>query len=260
MGTLLRAINAERLKLKRSLAWRLVFIGPLVMVGLAVASFMQNPHETLLGTYGGNPWMTLGINSLGPWVVMLLSLFITLETALLGRLEDRANGWRRNYALGCPRWAIYLAKQLLAYEMLAASTVVLLLGAMLAGVILNRLDLFPGINFSAPVDWNVLLGAYGLSFVGSLLIIALHTWVGIRSNFALASVVGIVAGMAGLMVNRFDFAWFYPWATPALSALTVLGSNVINADLLPAGLALNVLGAVVLTGWGIRNIGRRDVA
>ena len=131
MKPLLRALHAERLKLRRTLAGWLCLLAPLVCVLLGTAAFWSAP--------GGvqRNWTMLLTVVLGIWNGFLLPLFVTLEAALLAGLEHGNAQWKHLLALPLPRGAHYAAKLvvLVVLSMLATAIVVALVP--LAGIALR---------------------------------------------------------------------------------------------------------------------------
>jgi len=258
MTALVRALNAERLKMKRSLAWWLVALGPLAVTAIVTLMYLQRPTN-MSDTYVDNPWMSLATNGLSIWSALFVLLFIPLQTALLGNLEHRSEGWKQIFALPNPRWATYIAKQMIVLAMIAVSTLILLASALGAALLLGAANLLPDQNFSAPIDVFVLLRAGFLGFVSAWLIIALHTWIALRwRSFAVASVVGIVATMGAIFAFNSDSGWYFPWAMPGLVNFAALGDGT-GASTLPLILTVSIVGALVVTLFGAWDVTRRDV-
>ena len=82
MNTLYHALSAETLKLKRTLALWLALLTPGVLVFLEVAAATQH-QGNMLGP-SDNRWQVMFEHLFSIWVILVLPLFITLETALLG--------------------------------------------------------------------------------------------------------------------------------------------------------------------------------
>jgi hypothetical protein len=83
MLALYRALSAELLKTKRTLAFWLTLLAPLPIILLALINFMQD-YEWLKRE---ELWPTLIHNVFVLWNLLLQPLFITLETGLLNALE-----------------------------------------------------------------------------------------------------------------------------------------------------------------------------
>ncbi|MBP7689577.1 MAG: ABC transporter permease, partial [Thermoflexales bacterium] len=156
-----RAVSAETLKLKRTLALWLVLIAPLTVVVLNFLMLWQRGASYLLEP--DSAWQGLTQNIAAFWSLLMLPLYVTLETALLGGVEHTAQQWKHLYALPLPRWSTYAAKWLISMSVVAASTIVLWLGTILCGLALNVVDPELTLNTSIPL-WDILrpMGASGL--------------------------------------------------------------------------------------------------
>lgn len=108
--SLFRALHAELLKLKRTLAFRVIFVLPLLVALLQFFVIWQTkktPAEFDL-------WQTHAKNSLQIWAVFMMPLLITLETALLNGIEHSDRQWKHIFALPIRRHSVYLSKFIVA--------------------------------------------------------------------------------------------------------------------------------------------------
>ena len=118
-----RALSAETLKLKRTLAVWMVLIAPSVVVALNFVMLLDRGENFM--SQADTAWQALAQNILLFWALMMLPLFVTLETALLGGVDHNSQQWKHLYALPIPRWAIYAAKSIIALALIGASALVL---------------------------------------------------------------------------------------------------------------------------------------
>ena len=81
MNTLMRALSAEVLKTKRTLTLWLVILAPLAIAFLEFVMDMQRGVRALRPNT--DAWIGLTQNSLILWALLMLPLFVTLETGLL---------------------------------------------------------------------------------------------------------------------------------------------------------------------------------
>ena len=264
MKFLIRALHAELLKTKRTLAFWLALIAPAVVVAVQVAViwdrqsyYFQNP-EIIQQT-----WYEYGKETAVLWGLLMLPLFVTLETALVAQWEHKSGQWKHLFALPIPRWALYAAKQVSGMGLIGLSIAALFGLLVLSGWGFRLLS--PGLGFEAPVPW-LEYGKYGLTmFLGAWLIVAIQTWVAQRwSSFAVASGVGIALTVAGVVVVQSEWANFYPYILPvivgngfvdeAMRALNGFTEGLPWVELLAGsvgGIAVAVAG-----GWQVT---RRDV-
>jgi hypothetical protein len=244
-----RAIKAEFLKLNRTLALAMIVVAPGTVALLALLVMLrivpQNPDIEI--------WGAIIQNALTLWGSLTLPLFITLETALLAGLEHNSNGWKHLGALPVPRWSIYLAKYLMIMAVIGASIVSLIVLLVAAGLIIPVLLPHITVNYG-PMDWGQTLAHLAAMYLASWLLIAIHTWVSIRwHSFTVAVGVGMAATAANFFIVQSDLAPYYPWSMP------VLATGIGLTDNLPQILALSIVGSVVVTLFGIVEVGRRDI-
>lgn len=245
-----RALSAETLKLKRTLALWMVLIAPLTVVILNFLMFWQRGASYLLDAR--TAWDGLAHNVMTFWAVLMLPLYVTLETALLGGVEHNAQQWKHLYALPLPRWALYAAKWSISLALVAASTLVLWLGTIACGLLLNVVS--PELTLSTTIPaWDILRPIGLISLIG-LLIVSIHLFVGLRwPNFTVSIGFGMVAATANLMImNSEKWSKVFPWALPVY----VLEDS---GAFLPTALALGVIGGVVVGLLGMWRISRREV-
>ena len=173
MQGLFRALSAELLKIKRTLALALVFLAPLTLAFMELAIGFQ--YGKRMYRVGGDTWMTLIEHVTMMWVLLLLPLFVTLEMGLLGAVEHNNKTWKLLYALPLPRWSIYVAKQIIGMGIIGLSMVIL--SIMTIGVGLIGRVLLPDLGFDAPIPFMALADQHLPVFPGSL-VDHLHSSVG----------------------------------------------------------------------------------
>ena len=244
MITLSRALSAEVLKTKRTLTLGLAFLAPLAVAFLEFVMHMQMGERAMQP--GAEAWISLSQHSLILWTLLMLPLFVTLETGLLSALEHNNKTWKQLYALPLPRWVVYAAKQIIGMGLIGLSMAVMV--AMIVGVGLPLSVFKPTLGFSDPIPWPTIIQTYLLTYLASWLIISLHLWVSAHwPSFVVAMGVGIVATVAGVLVIESDWARVYPWTLPGLVAI-----NFMEGDAVTAELALGIVGGIVAAlaaGW-----------
>ncbi len=263
MKFLIRALHAELLKSKRTLAFWLALIAPLVVIALQVA-MMWEQRKYMSDLYQNqSAWYEYGGQTGILWGLLMLPLFVTLETALVAQWEHKNGQWKHLFALPIPRWALYAAKQIGGMALIGISTAMLIGMTIVSGWALRLL--IPGIGFESAVPW-LEFAKYGLTmFLGAWLIIAIQTWVAQRwPSFAVASGVGIALTVAGAMVIQSDWANFYPYTLPVIVANGFVGESMRSLNGFTEGLpwvellvgSLGGIAAAIAGGWQVT---RRDV-
>ena len=246
-----RALSAETLKLKRTLAVWMVLIAPSVVVGLYFVVLLDRGERILTKT--DTAWQAMAQNELTLWALMMLPLFITLETALLGGVDHSSQQWKHLYALPIPRWAIYAAKFIVALILIGASTLVLWSETIMAGLLLRGVK--PGVAIGWPVPAWDLLQPMLLTFLIAWCIIAVHLFVALRwQSFTFAIGFGIAMTVVNFIVIQSD-RWpkYFPWSWPGYAII------MEGADFRPIALALGLSGGITLGLIGMWIVSRREV-
>jgi ABC-2 type transport system permease protein len=233
------------------LAFWLALIAPLVIAGANAGMFLQ--RGTINTPENVSAWIWYGQMNIVIWGLLMLPLFVTLETALVGNLEHTSDHWKHLNALPVPRGVIYAAKQFSGMALIALSSVALVLTIVGGGVLLRLLR--PGIGLGPVIPWGRLFAYAGMSFLGAWLIISIQTWVSLRwKNFVVACAVGIVMTVAGVFIIHAEWGGFWPWALPGAIA-NEFSEGVLHVPELLFGGIGGVVAAVV-GGWDVT---RRDV-
>lgn len=244
--SLWRALYAELLKLRRTMAFRMVFVTPLLV---ALLQFFALWRSRRFGE-DFRLWESLPKNMLTLWAVFMLPLLITLETALLNGIEHGDKHWKHIFALPVPRHAVYFAKFIMAQALAALST--LFLCALTVAVGLAVMHLRPELAQAGPPAYGWLAKYAALVWLASWLIIAIHTWVSIRwPGFALALGVGIGGTFFALFAASAEVGKFYPWLLPL---------NVFSDERFALALWLGAAGGAAAALLGCLEFVRRDVS
>ncbi|MEP7343558.1 MAG: ABC transporter permease [Acidobacteriota bacterium] len=243
--SLIRALHAELLKLKRTLAIRMVFVTPLLVATLLFFILWEKRN---VGP-DFDMWDTLAKISLSSWAVFMMPLLITLETALLNGIDHGEKNWKHIFALPIPRHAVYAAKLIVAQGMILVSTLFLTVLAILVGTFFKywRPDMA---NAGAP-PFGLMFKQAAMVWLAAWLIIAIHTWISIRwSGFALALGVGMGGVFFAIFATSAKVGKYYPWLLPV---------NVLSKERMAMALWLGVVGGVVAAVIGCLELLRRDV-
>jgi len=243
--TLFRVLHAELLKLKRTIAFRVIFVLPLLV---ALLQFFALWKTRKIGA-DFHLWETLPTNMLGIWAVFMMPLLITLETALLNGIEHSDKQWKHLLALPIPRHTVYLAKFIVAQALIAASTLVLSVLTVIVGLGIMRLR--PELSGAGVVPYGWLAKYAAFVWLAAWLIIAIHTWISIRfAGFAVALGTGIAGTFFALFAASAAVGKYYPWLLPM---------NIFTPDRLATALWLGALGGLLAVFLGCLDFARRDV-
>jgi hypothetical protein len=245
MLSLFRALYAELLKLKHTLALRMVFVTPLFVATLNFFVLWQRRN---VGP-DFKMWGMLSDVSLSAWAVFMMPLLITLETALLSGIDHGENNWKHIFALPVPRHAIYAAKLIVAQALILMSTMFLTVITILTGLLFTRLR--PEMNNGDAPPYGWMFKHAAMIWLASWLIIAIHTWISIRwKGFALALGAGIGGVFFAVFAASARVGKFYPWLLPV---------NVLSRERVAVALWLGICGGVIAAVVGCVEFVRRDV-
>ena len=250
VAALRRALDAETLKLRRTLALRMSVVTPAVVVALCVLQL--GLAEVQVG--GADPvaaWKAFAGASFALWAFLMLPLFVTLEAALLAGIEHGDRQWKHLLALPVPRSVHYLAKwtALLALLVLATLVFVGLIAA--GGWALMHVRPDAGLAGWPPWLWLLRRGA-GLVVAG-LLMAAIQLWVAIRwSSFTIAVATGMSATVAGFMIGQSRYGHWYPWSLP----VQLFTRDAGHADF---ALLASTLGAALVLALSLWRFSRREL-
>ena len=252
MTALVRALYAETLKLKGTLALWMCLVAPAVVVALYVLqiSFAHLPAAR------GAPdpalaWEMYCKSVLGLWTFLMLPLFVTLESALLAGLEHGERQWKHLLALPLPRGAHYFAKLAALAVLVALGFVALVALIPLGGLLLPVLK--PAFGLAGPPPWAFLLESAGNAYLASLLVVAISCWVAVRwSSFTVAVSVGMSATVMGFLIGQSArFGHWYPWSMPMQ---VLAGKGQWTGFVMTAG----VLGFAVVGALALLDFHRRE--
>ena len=245
--SLIRALHAELLKLKRTLAFRVIFVLPFFV---AILQFFVI-WRTKKFAAGFNLWETHPTNSFQIWAIFMMPLLITLETALLNGIEHSDKQWKPLFALPVPRRSIYLSKFIVALGLILVSTMVLALLTVIVGVAVVSLK--PELaKITGPVPYLTIAKQATLVWLAGWLITAIHTWISMRwAGFAIALGAGIGGTFFALFAASASLGKYYPWLLPM---------NLFLEGRFTTALVLGIGGGILAALLGCFEFVRRDVA
>ncbi|MEO6364940.1 MAG: ABC transporter permease [Luteimonas sp.] len=248
---LLRAMSAELLKLKGTLALWMCLIAPLTVTALHVLQLLVIDLGKRVVPAAHDAWQFFAVGQLTMWAFLMLPLFITLQAALLAGLEHGNRQWKYLLALPVPRHAHYLSKLFALTSMLLLATILLAVLIPAGGLLLSILKPQTGIAGSIP--WRFIIENLAAISVAALLITALHTWIAIRwRSFTVSVAVGMVATVAGFLLAQSErFGHWYPWSMPVQ---VIAGDGQWSGFVVQAGM----IGGVAVTLLALWDFQRRE--
>ena len=233
-------LATEAIKLRRSSAWVVAVLLPLLAVITGTVNFIMN-RESFEG------WISLSSQITLFYSMMFCSLGIALLASTVWRVEHRGTSWNAMRTTSHSPTAVALAKTLVILVPVLAMQGVLLTLAWLAGIAVAGLG--PAIP-TAFVASGLLatLGALPLVAVQSLLSMLMRSFAAPVAVAFLGCVVGF-----GLLASQNPLIYLVPQGI--LSETLTLGSSAVStagkldaASMLPLVFAIVCIGAVM---WGL---------
>lgn len=229
------AISAELIKLKRSLAWPIVVLLPVVLVLAGVATQLAR------GTGPENGWDTVWLQSVGFYGLFPLAIGIAILASLVWRAEHRGSNWNALMSGPTPTVRIVVAKALVVAALTAIMQVVLVLAVIAIGKLAFGL---PGM---LPGEY---LGIAALLILATVPAAALQSALSmfLRSFAAPVAVALVASGIstAALMILG-SAALVSPYGLATRTALLGTGSFVDSGSVTAGDVTAIAVSALVLT-------------
>ncbi|HKR59630.1 MAG TPA: ABC transporter permease [Pyrinomonadaceae bacterium] len=245
----LRVLSTEILKLKRTLALWMILVSPLLVVLLEFVIIAKGTRVSIPA--GKDVWPVMVKQAVEVWTLLMMPMFLTLETSLLAGLEHTGNSWKSLLALPAPRWTIYVSKLMVTICMLWVAHAVLVGGIVGSGALLKFI--YPNLNLGSMPLQPFVAPMVRVS-VSALLAVAIQHWVSLRWH---SYPVAIGFGMSVMLIGIFTVqskaigSWF-PWSLPIHAVLD--GATGQNRIIVTA-----VAGAVVAAMLGCWQFVRREI-
>ena len=219
MKSLGAALGTEVIKLKRTLALWMVIIAPGVIsfLGFAIALNREAPFETAV-----DPVTYFGRNVMMLWSLLMLPLFIALETALTSHIEHSGNNWKHLFALPVPRTTIYFSKLLVNLFIAFLASISLYIQLFLGGYLIAMVR--PDLGFSMDLPWLDTAVVLAVIYIPTMLLVAIHSWISMRfKNIVISLGSGIAAVVMSVIIMQSKYIGYYPWSIPTLVSAKFLG-------------------------------------
>lgn len=253
MNALRRALHAEALKLRGTLALWMCLVAPatVAVLFLLQMTFIDYGQRPVMAP--PEAWVMYAQSVMALWTVLMLPLFVTLETALLAGLEHGTQQWKHLLALPLPRSTHYLAKSTAMVGLVALSMLALCVCITLGGWALQWLQ--PRLGIGGPPPMALVASLASKAFCASLLMVALQGWIALRwRSFTVAVATGMTATVMGYLIGQSaQFGHLYPWA---MALQVVAGEPTHLGFVMVAGVA----GGLLVTVLGAWEFSRREVS
>jgi len=215
-----RVFRTELLKVKRTVALRLAVLTPLIVVLLMLFIASQMPLTMLRRRGIENDWVALARMNFVFWGLLMLPLYITVESSLIAGIDHAESQWKALLARPIPRYLFYLAKLAVVVGLVLLSTVILVTGVIISGLILPHMQ--QTATFETPVPaLQIIKQGFEMTALGFLALSIQH-WVSLKWRaFAVSTGVGIIAmvlgyGMVAASQPNGGWTQWFPWSLPML--------------------------------------------
>lgn len=215
MSELARALSSEWLKIKRTLALRLAWAAPLLIVLLQTGVYLARGQAM---EHAANPLAGFARGILTLWTLVFLPFYATLAASLLASLDHQEHHWDQLFALPVRSESILTAKWITVIGLVFLSSLALPVFTVLAG---EALKLVHRSWAQAAVPAGMLANGIARSGAAALLLVALQFWCSTRwRSFLVALAIGIAGIMSGIILISapLQFLSLYPWTAPAAAA------------------------------------------
>ena len=247
----LGATRTEIVKLKGSLAWTVVVLLPLIMVGAGVFTSL------VTGEPLDDGWNTLWMRSVVFYGLLPYPLAVGVLAALVWRPEHRGGNWNALMTTTVAPWRIVAAKTAVVAGLCAAMQAVLLVAVLAAGSLL-------GLDGTLPTRYVVALAVVAvasipLAALQSALAMLMRSFAAPVAAALVASALSIVLLAAGVGAST----WVLPHALAAratqLGTGTFLDEGSIDLAAVAPILGATVVATAVVLTLASRVLQRRDV-
>lgn len=208
---IIHTMFSEILKLKRSLALRISLAVPSALVLLnALVAYQRGPASI----YGADDVWQQSFHEIFYFSTLLaLPLTFVLLAVLVTDTENTSCGWKHLYTLPVPRWAYVFSKQLITSVLVGVAVTMLASMTVIAGLVLCKIK--PGMGFTLSIPWSLLAQYWAGLFLTSILMAAIHVWIGLRfPGFIMSLGIGICNTFFALVIGDTSLGTVFPWSLP----------------------------------------------
>lgn len=198
---ILRALHAECIKGKHAPVWLAFIVLPLIPAGLGTANYLGN--LSLLKSSWYSLWTQHTLFASFFFLPALLAVYCAWQW----RLEHSDHNFNSFLTAPVSAWALYLGK-------LIPAIAVSVLAQAIIGVLFVISGKLAGISDSLPTE---LLGWLLCGALGSIAVCAVQLFLSLLiRSFAIPVALGLLGGIAGLMVTAQGWGMYFPYSLLAV--------------------------------------------
>ncbi|MBV7276258.1 ABC transporter permease [Clostridium sp. PL3] len=209
-----KAFKAELLKLRHSNMLSIAMFMPIFFVIMGLSNFLR--YKELFTSKGQNVWQQIYTQSSLFYGLFIIPLFITIIIAILVRIENSEDNFKRIITLPVKRSDIFMAKLIVGCIIVLLNLILFMALVILAGLIIA-----PG-GQSMPMN---LVYSPVLCFIAALPVIALQYYLSMKfSNIAVPLGIGVIFSVPAVLINNTKYWVMFPWIYPGRAIL--YGANI----------------------------------
>lgn len=198
---ILRALHAECIKGKHAPVWLAFIVLPLIPAGLGTANYLGN--LSLLKSSWYSLWTQHTLFASFFFLPALLAVYCAWQW----RLEHSDHNFNSFLTAPLPAWTLYLGK-------LIPAIAVSVLAQAIIGVLFVISGKLAGISDPLPPE---LLGWLLCGALGSIAVCAVQLFLSLLiRSFAISVALGLLGGIAGLMVTAQGWGMYFPYSLLAV--------------------------------------------
>jgi lantibiotic protection ABC transporter MutE/EpiE family permease subunit len=233
---MLKLMQSENLKYKRSFSRKLVLIAPLFFI--LFAGVIKSQVKTEQVTY----WRLYLSMVFNWWPVLFIPIGIALLCALGEGREKKAGGYRSLLTNNISVPLLWLSKVAVLALHLLLTSAVLVASVLVAGLILG---------LGAP-PFGIMVGAGALIWLVSLSLIPVELFFAAWKGNVAAILLGIAGSVGGVLAAPKSYWVFTPWSWPVRLMCPVVGvhpngamleanSPLWNSSVIPVGIVVSLI-------------------
>ncbi|MBU5483772.1 ABC transporter permease [Clostridium sp. MSJ-11] len=241
-----KAIEVELIKLRHSkLLWTITLV-PIFFVSIGFINFLR--YEDIFTSKGQNVWQQLYTQSAIFYGMILLPVFVTVVMAILAKIENAQNGWKKICALPVKRMHMYVSKLIIGSGFILLNLLVFMFTVIVGGFFITGNTYIPPNIIYAPL----------LTFISLIPVMVIQFFLSIRfSNIGIPLGVGVAFSIPSLLISNTKFWVLFPWTYPGRALLN--GSSMNFFDM---GANMYIIGIIIATIFiviGINEFNNRDI-
>lgn len=226
--------RAELIKLRRSPVWYILALCILLTaIGVFVAHLMD-AHNMVRLNY--DPWQRYFRASTAIFNLFISVPYVVLLVSAVVFIEQRASAWKYLYTLPKTRGQLYFSKLTMILFLYLFSIVMLVLGLVLSGYVLDFFRPEYEFNYYSP-DFSELGKQFGHFFIGSLGLMAWQYWLSLQfKNILVPLGLGVLGFVFALImsVTGQTLTLYIPYAIPMIvQDLDMFRSEYITDSFIP---------------------------